>query len=180
MRLDVCITGAEIEADLAAVQLRMSTGRYPLESLPTMAIDFPGVEFRVRELGTEQRIFSLDAATGRLIGYSVFDILPEGGRSFHGSVRSPHSRYAPQYQGRGIATAVYSWMLAQGRILVSGARQSAGAYALWRSLGRRIVLELVRVRRNEISPVAIGEDDPRFFELDVRLRLGQSADAMRG
>lgn len=173
MRVDVCIDSAEIEADLQAVQRRMEAGRYPLHSLPGLPIGFPGVAFRVRELGTEQRIFSLEEGSGRLIGYSAFDILPEGGRRYFASVRSPHSRYAPGYQGRGIATAVYSWVLSQGRTLVSGARQSVGAHALWRSLGRRMGLEMVRVRRDEITPVEFDEDDPRFLALEVRLRLRQ-------
>jgi hypothetical protein len=45
--------------------------------------------------------------------------------------------YLAHYQRRGIATAVYEWALGTGICLMTGARQSAGAHALWLSLGRR-------------------------------------------
>lgn len=172
MRFDVRVSNAEIERDLADMQARMARGPHALSSLPRLDLRFPGVEFRVRTIGHEQRVYSVDARDGRLVGYSVFDILPEGSRRLHGSVRSVHSRYAQGYQGRGIATAIYSHVLAQGFVLVSGARQSRAAYALWKSLGRRTRFEIVRVSRELIEPLAISERDERFHDLDVRLRLG--------
>lgn len=46
-------------------------------------------------------------------------------------LRGPHSRYRPDYQRRGTATAVYRWALGIGLCLISGPRHSRGAHALW-------------------------------------------------
>ncbi|MDX5445547.1 MAG: hypothetical protein LPJ87_05775 [Zoogloeaceae bacterium] len=172
MRLDVRVRNEDIDRELADMQARMERGPHALSKLPKADLRFPGVEFRVRHIAHEQRVFAIDSATGQLIGYSVFDVLPEGARRFRGSVRSVHSRYAAPYQGRGIASAVYSRVLSQGFVLVSGARQSRAAYALWKSLGRRTRLEIVRVSADAIEPLPISENDERFSDLDVRLRLG--------
>lgn len=171
MRFDVRLRNEDIEQELAAMQERLERGPHPLSGLPPFELSFPGIEFRVRRVGHAQRVYALDAATGRLVGYSVFDILPEGARRYRGSVRSVHSRYAAPYQGRGIASAVYLRVLQQGYALVSGARQSRAAYALRRSLGRRLSFEIVRVGADAIEPLAISENDARFHDLDVRLRL---------
>lgn len=172
MRFDVRVSNAEIERELADLQARMERGRHALSSLPKLDLHFRGIEFRVRRIGREQRVFALDIHSGRLVGYSVFDILPEGARRFRGSVRSVHSRYAAPYQGRGIASAVYTRVLSEGFVLVSAARQSRAAHALWQSLGRRMRLEVVSVSADAIEPLQISECDRRFSDLDVRLRLG--------
>lgn len=172
MRFDVRVHNEDIERELADMQARMERGRHALSSLPRFDLHFHGMEFRVRRIAHEQRVFAIDSGNGRLVGYSVFDILPEGARRYRGSVRSVHSRYAAPYQGRGIASAVYARVLSQGFVLVSGARQSRAAYALWKSLGRRMRFEIVRVSADAIEPLAISENDARFSDLDVRLRLG--------
>ena len=51
-----------------------------------------------------------------------------------------------RYQRRGIATAVQRWWLDGGRCLISGARQSSGAHALWRRLAARYLLVYAGVR----------------------------------
>lgn len=172
MRIDVRLSNDEIERELAELQARMAHGRHALHTLPLLDLPFPGIQFRLRAIGHEQRVYAVDARDGRLAGYSVFDVLPEGARRMRSTVRSAHSRYAPGYQGRGIASAVYGRVLSQGFVLVSGARQSRAAHALWKSLGRKMPFEIVRVSADTIEPLAISESDERFSDLDVRLRLG--------
>ncbi len=171
MRFDVRVSNKEIELELANLQARMASGRHALVNLPRMDMPFPDIEFRVRKIAREQRVYALDTGTGLLVGYSVFDILPEGSRRLHGTVRSVHSRYAAAYQGRGIATALYTKVLSDGFVLVSGARQSRAAYALWKSLGRRMRFNVVKVTPEAIEPLRISERDVRFHDLDVRLQL---------
>ncbi len=172
MRFDVRISSEQIERELATMQERMACGPYALPALPKFDLCFSGMEFRVRRIAREQRVYAIDVRTRKLVGYSFFDILPEGSRRFHRTVRSAHSRYLPPYQGRGIATAIYSKILSDGFVLVSGARQSRAAYALWKALGRHMHFEIVQVRPETIEPLAISERDTRFLDLDVRLRLG--------
>ncbi len=171
MRFDVRIGNEQIDQELAALQARMAHGRHALRNLPILDMSFPDIEFRVRKIAREQRVYAVDTQCQRLIGYSVFDILPEGSRRLHGKVRSVHSRYARDYQGRGIATALYTKVLSDGFVLVSGARQSCAAYALWKSLGRRMKFDIVRIGPENIEPLPISEQDQQFQDLDVRLQL---------
>lgn len=171
MRFDVHVSNDQIEQELAALQEKMSHGRYALSNLPKLDLRFADLEFRLRKISREQRVYVVDRANGNLVGYSVFDILPEGSRRLHGTVRSVHSRYSAPYQGRGIATALYTKVLADGFVLVSGARQSRAAYALWKSLGRRARFDIVKISPENIEPLKISERDERFQDLDVRLQL---------
>ncbi|HLU03372.1 MAG TPA: N-acetyltransferase [Advenella sp.] len=171
MRFDVSISNEQIEQELADMQARMARGRHALGNLPLMQMQFPDMEFRVRKIAREQRVYAIDTRTGLLVGYSVFDILPEGSRRLHSTVRSVHSRYAAPYQGRGIASALYTKVLSDGFVLVSGARQSRAAYALWKSLGRRMRFDVVKITPETIEPLKISERDNRFHDLDVRLQL---------
>ena len=50
-------------------------------------------------------------------------------------MRAPHTKFAPAYQRCGLAGSLYRWALDGGLCLLSGARQSAGAHALWQVLG---------------------------------------------
>ena len=171
MRFDYCVNNEQIEQELASLQARMQRGRHALSNLPLMDMAFPDIEFRVRKIAREQRVYAIDTSSRLLVGYSVFDILPEGSRRLHGTVRSVHSRYAAAYQGRGIATALYTKVLTDGFVLVSGARQSRAAYALWKSLGRRMRFDVVKITPETIEPLKISERDNRFHDLDVRLQL---------
>ena len=126
---------------------------------------------RYREADGEWYVYVEDLQRRRLAGYTVFNRLIEVDRRTDPHVRAPHSRYAPAYQRRGIATAVYEWGLQQGFCLVSGARQSAGAHALWLALGRRFRLGYVALRKRRMhylgaEPAAALRDD-----LNTRLLL---------
>jgi GNAT superfamily N-acetyltransferase len=127
--------------------------------------------WRHREADGEHYVYVEDTVRCCLAGYTVFNRLIEVDRRTDPHVRAPHSRYAPAYQRRGIATAVYEWGLQQGFCLVSGARQSAGAHALWLALGRRFRLGYVALRKRRMhylgaEPAAALRDD-----LNTRLLL---------
>jgi hypothetical protein len=85
-----------------------------------------------------------------------------------------------QYQRRGIATAVYDWALATGLCLMTGARQSAGAHALWRSLARRYESGFVELRGKkltyrgrDVGPGDLDRLETRMFLLPAKWSLAQ-------
>ena len=150
LRIDVHHRPDEIEAELAALHRRLNTPGDVLHGIGTLAPLRPGLVFRHREADGEHYIYVEDAARGVLAGYTVFNRLIEVSRRADRHLRSPHSRYAPPYQGRGIASAVYEWALARGFCLVSGARQSTGAHALWRALARHHPCGYLDIRAKRI------------------------------
>lgn len=89
-----------------------------------------------READGEWYAYVEDLDRRRLAGYTVFNRLVEVDRRTDRHVRSPHSRFAPHYQRRGLASAVYRSVLDAGTCLLSGARQSPGAHGLWNHLAR--------------------------------------------
>jgi hypothetical protein len=131
----------------------------------------PDLVFRHREADGEHYIYVEDTDRGCLAGYTVFNRLVEVNRRVDRFVRAPHSKYANQYQQQGIATAVYEWALDQGFCLISGARQSRGASALWRSLGTRHRLEYVDVRDKRINLLGSGVDQAIRDNLHTRMLL---------
>ena len=146
MRIDVQQNPAAIEVELQTLYRRLPT----LHGLSLLSIPLPGFAFRHREADGEHYVYVEDVSLRRLAGYTVFNRLVEVNRRIDPYVRGPHSKYAPAYQRRGIATAVYEWGLERGFALISGARQSEAAHALWRSLGRRYVLGYVTLHAKEV------------------------------
>lgn len=84
-------------------------------------------------------------------------------------MRAPHSQFAEPYQGRGLASAIYRWGLDAGLCLVSGARQSPGAHALWRSLARDHVMGCVRLCDKTLT--YLGPEAPPAVMNDLHTRL---------
>ena len=84
----------------------------------------------------------------------MFNRLVELDRRADRHLRAPHSKFAPPYQRKGIATAIYRWWLQGGNCLISGARQSAGAHALWLALARERELLYVALRGKELRQLA--------------------------
>jgi hypothetical protein len=119
--------------------------------VPAFAPSAPELVFKCREIDGEFHVYAEDPACNVLAGCTVFnrvfELDPEVGRF----VRSPHSRYAPAYQRRGVASAVYQWALEAGMCLVSGPRKSAGAYRLWRALGRSSELLAVSLKGRDLG-----------------------------
>ena len=150
LRVDVDLRPEEVNADLHDIQKRLNTPGSALYGIPVIGSPGPGLVFRYREADGEHYLYVEDVVRGHLAGYTVFNRLIEVGRRADPHLRAPHSKYAPDYQGRGIATAVYEWGLSQGMCLISGARQSTGAHGLWRALARAHELHHVHVERKTL------------------------------
>jgi GNAT superfamily N-acetyltransferase len=129
-----------------------------------------------READGEWYAYVEDLARRRLAGLAVFNRLVEVDRRTDRQVRSPHSRFAPQYQRRGLASAVYRSVLDAGTCLLSGARQSPGAHGLWNHLARSYESHYVGISETKRLQ-HLGRDVPQAGVLDRlatrRLLLGR-------
>ena len=137
LRIDVDPPAATIEQELDALYQRLHTPGDALHGLPSSPLPgHPGLRVRSREADGELYVYIEDPLRQCLAGTTVFNRLIELNRQADRHLRAPHSRYAAAYQRRGLATAVYRWALDGGQCLISGARQSVGAHALWQRLGQ--------------------------------------------
>lgn len=149
LRIDVVHHPDDLNRELEDLYRRMQRPGHRLHgmaSVPVAPAAYPGLVFRHREADGEHYVYVEDLQLRRLAGYTVFNRLVELDRRADRHLRAPHSKYAPSYQRRGIATAVYRWWLQGGNCLISGARQSAGAHALWQALARDRALLHVALR----------------------------------
>lgn len=157
LRVDVQWSAAAVGDELKSLHARLERSGLLKGGTSIISTQLPCLVFHHREADGEHYIYVEDVDRGCLAGYTVFNRLIEVNRSLDRFVRAPHSKYAVEYQRRGIATAVYEWALDQGFCLVSGARQSHSAHALWMSLASRHRLEYIEVRNKCIhlltSPV---------------------------
>lgn len=134
LRVDVHHEPSGLEKELDSLYQRLNRPGDALHGLAPIDINFPGLAFRYREADGEHYVYAEDLSRRRLAGYTIFNRLVEVDRQADRVLRAPHSKYAPAYQRRGIATAIYQWWLKGERCLITGARQSVGANALWHSL----------------------------------------------
>lgn len=146
LRIDVQLPLSELERELDALNRRLNQPGDILYDLPCIDISFPDLAFRYREADGEHYIYVEDLNRRCLAGYTVFNRLIELNRRQDKHLRATHSKYAPAYQRRGIASAIYRWWLDAGNCLISGARQSVGAHALWHSLNKHYDLIYVDLR----------------------------------
>lgn len=135
LRIDVMLP--LVDGELEALYERLYQPGSKLYGLERRPLHDPQLVLRWREADGEWFAYVEDVANGCLAGYTVFNRLVEVDKRTDRRVRSPHSRFAPAYQRRGIASAVYQQVLDQGVCLLSGARQSPGAHGLWNRLARR-------------------------------------------
>jgi len=150
LRIDVQLPPSEVEKELDGLHRRLNRPGDALYDLPTLQIDFQGLRFRYRVADGEHYIYVEDVKRDCLAGYTIFNRLIELNRRQDKHLRATHSKYATPYQRRGIATAIYRWWLDAGHSLISGARQSSGAHALWRSLGKHYDLVYVDLRDKKL------------------------------
>lgn len=171
LRIDVNRPEEDIETELDTLHRRLHTPGDALHTCSPLPARHPGLAFHHREADGEHYVYVEDMTCGRLAGYTVFNRLIEVDRRTDRHVRSPHSKYAPAYQRRGIASAVYAWALDHGLCLVSGARQSDGAHALWHALARRHPMRWVSIRARRMHD--LGDDIPAAIRdaLDTRMLL---------
>lgn len=171
LRVDVRLGPAEVDDELRSLHARLEQAGILQHGTEIIKTRIPDLTFHHREADGEHYIYVEDAARGCLAGYTVFNRLIEVNRRLDRIVRAPHSKFAADYQRRGIATAVYEWALAQGFCLFSGARQSPGAHALWQSLAKRHRLEYIDIRDKHIHVMDAPVDPPMAERLQTRMLL---------
>lgn len=171
LRIDVDPQKGRPGEPLTPVHERMRAMGDRLQDLHLPAQDDPDLCARYREADGELYVYIEDIRHARLVGYTVFNRLIELGRRADRHVRAPHSQYEPAYQRRGLATAVYRWALGSGICLMSGARQSPGAHALWQRLARGREAGFVDLRDKRLSYLGATVDDATLAELHTRMFL---------
>lgn len=171
LRIDVNPQPSELERELETLYRRLNRRGDALHGISIASIDSPGLIFHHREADGEHYIYVEDPVRRRLAGYTVFNRLVEVSRRADRHLRAPHSKYAATYQRRGIATAIYRWWLEAGHCLISGARQSASANALWCSLGRRHELIYVDLREKVLRYLGQSVDVQTREDLHTRMML---------
>lgn len=167
LRIDVESPPAQVEEELKRLQARFDQRLRAHCTL--LALPVPGLHFWHREADGEHYLYVECTRERRLVGHAVLNRLIEIARPLDPHVRSPHTRIDPAFQGRGIASALYRWALDQGFCLVSGARQSPGAHALWRSLGRQYHLAYVQLVDRELR--LLGPHAPTTMRGHLHTRL---------
>lgn len=171
LRIDVDQQTSELETNLNDLYSRLCRPGDALHGLPVLCAKAPGLLFRYREADGEHYVYVEDTERQRLAGYTVFNRLVEVNRRADRHLRAPHSRYAPSYQKRGIASAIYRWWLEANQCLITGARQSPGANALWHSLGKRYPLIYVDLRDKTLRYLGQEVSTGRRDDLHTRMVL---------
>ena len=157
----------ELDEQLRRLQERAGASRW----IDTLERQWPGLRFHYREADGEQYVYVEDLATRQLAGYTVFNRLVERDRCADRHLRAPHSKYREQYQRKGIATAVYRWWLDAGRCLITGARQSVGAHALWQRLAGNYCRLYVELYARVLRQLCTAPDDATREALSTRMIL---------
>ncbi|QNK65937.1 GNAT family N-acetyltransferase [Variovorax sp. PAMC26660] len=171
LRIDVDPKKGRPSEPLTPVYERMRAMADRLHDLPLLTPNDADLRVRFRQADGEIYVYIEDLRRERLVGYTVFNRLIELGRRADRHIRAPHSQYDPAYQRRGLATAVYRWALASGICLMSGARQSPGANALWQSLARHCEAGFVDLRDKRLSYLGPEIDDVTLAGLHTRMFL---------
>lgn len=143
LRIDVMLP--LVDGELEAIYERLNQPGNKLHGLAQRPLHDPQFSLHWREADGEWFAYVEDLANHRLAGYTIFNRLVEVDKRTDKQVRSPHSRFATDYQRRGIASAVYRQVLDDGMNLLSGARQSPGAHGLWNHLARRYESHYVQI-----------------------------------
>ena len=159
------------KATLAPVHERMRALRDRLQDMPGLVFDDPGLRARFREADGELYVYIEDLSRDRLVGYTVFNRLIELSRRAERHIRAPHSQYDPAWQRRGLASAVYRWALDRSLCLMSGARQSPGAHALWQSLSSRYEAGFADLRNKQLSYLGREVEGETLAGLHTRMFL---------
>jgi GNAT superfamily N-acetyltransferase len=106
-----------VEGELEAIHERLYQPGSKLHGLERRPLHDPQFQLHWREADGEWFAYVEDMERRCLAGYTVFNRLVEVDRRTDRRVRSPHSRFAPAYQRRGIASAVYRSALDAGTCL---------------------------------------------------------------
>ncbi|MES2362759.1 MAG: N-acetyltransferase [Pseudomonadota bacterium] len=184
LRIDVPQAPPWLGGGFDALHERLHTPGDRLYGLPRIPMADPKFQIRWREADGEFYLYVEDLSRKCLAGYTVFNRMVELGRRADRCIRAPHSKYQLQYQRRGLASAVYKWALDKGFCLMTGARQSPGANALWHALARRHQLGYVELRDKaitylgrEVSQVVLDSLHTRMLLLGKDWTVGRLSEA---
>ena len=149
LRIDVFHPEDRVEAELAALTRRGASLLGRCDALAGLQMPQHGLQVMARCADGEHFLYVLDTASGSVVAYVTLSRLIEVNRRADRFLRSPHTKVAAAYRRRGIATAAYRWWLDAGGSLVTGARQSPAAHALWGAMARsyRLVYVLLQDKR---------------------------------
>lgn len=156
---------------LAPIYERINTPGDRLHGIPSVSLEDPELRIRFREADGEFYVYVEDVRRGCLAGYTVFNRLVELSRQADRYVRAPHSQYEPSYQRRGLASGIYRWALDSGLCLMTGARQSHAAHALWRSLAHHYESGFVDLRQKHLTYLGRKVSDSTLAQLETRMFL---------
>ena len=151
LRIDVPQVAPWLSGGFDAIYDRLHTPGDCLYGLPRIRMEDPKFQIRWRDADGEFYLYVEDLSRKCLAGYTVFKRMVELDHRADRHVRAPHSKYQSKYQRRGLASAVYKWALNRGFCLMTGARQSPGAHALWHALARHHELGYVDLRDKTIT-----------------------------
>lgn len=171
LRIDVDPASTSPSGALAPIYERLNTRGDRLHGIPSISLEDPELRIRFREADGEFYVYVEDVRRGCLAGYTVFNRLVELGREADRYVRAPHSRYEPNYQRRGLASGIYRWALDSGLCLMTGARQSHAAHALWRSLAHHYDSGFVDLRQKRLTYLGRKASDSMLAQLQTRMFL---------
>lgn len=176
LRIDVFLPEDRVAADLDAINRRADTLLDRSDELPELCMPQHGLVVKTRCADGEHFLYVLDTVRCRVVAYVTLSRLIELNRQADRFLRSPHTKVAPDYRRRGIATAIYRWWLDSGLSLVTGARQSPSARALWVSMARSYRLVYVQIDHKRVFD--LGEQPPESVLQQLNCRavlLGRGA-----
>ncbi|MBV8272071.1 MAG: N-acetyltransferase [Cupriavidus sp.] len=171
LRIDVALNPGDVEHELGTLHDRIRRPGDKLHGMPEVPTGLPGIRLRYREADGEYYVYVEDTRYGKLAGYTVFNRLIEVSRRADRWVRAPHTKLGPAYQRCGLATAIYDWALDGGLCLMSGARQSEGANALWQALAKRHTRGYVDLRSKTLTYLGDAVSENVRDDLHTRMFL---------
>lgn len=171
LRIDVEHAPDTLESELQTLYDRLYQPGDCLHGIAATPSALPGLVVRYREADGEYYFYVEDTVRRCLAGYTVFNRLVELDRRADRHLRAPHSKYAPPYQRRGLASAIYRSYLDAGHCLITGARQSPGAHALWEALARNYERGYVDLRSKTLCYLGPEVSEPVLSDLHTRMVL---------
>ncbi len=187
LRIDVSpIPPQQLEGECASIHDRIHTPGDRLYGIPEIPLSDPRFAIRYREADGEFYVYVEDLQAHRIAGFTVFNRLIELDKRADRIARGPHSKFDSEYQRKGLASCIYRWALDAGLCLVTGARQSPGAHALWHRLAREYRLGYVDITDKKmrylgaaVTPEVLNQLNTRMFLLGKGWSLGSFAAAAR-
>lgn len=176
LRIDVHTGPEAIENELQSLHGRLHTPGDSMHDIERLQLlQDPRFVVHFREADGERYVYVEDTQERCLAGYTVFNRLIEINKRADRLLRAPHSKFAPGYQRRGLATAIYRWALDGGQCLITGARQSEGAHGLWERLSRDYEQGYVYLQDKSVTYLGPEVADERLLDdLNTRrILLGQ-------